>query len=159
MLTEARMSLIEEFMERSGSDIMEHLNSKRNKLYEYKAQIEGLALSLDYLHTEEAREHLLLYGISVMDGSNLEHIRKRVVAMIKQKEVRYADTLKQYNEIVNKDNEKPTKEVVYDQLAELSGSDSMYLGTSIKLAEYAAYLRRIKKRITNEHAKQHRPRT
>lgn len=145
-LEAAKLAIITEYSELSGSPGLSREMSKYKAYMEYRAQLHFLNLCLMAVQGGEydvAVENLNLFGFrcKVPDSdAKQETLIKRIEGEIKNKMIRLKNARKDYEKLTaEKEVVTITRKMFYDELAALSKFHEFRITPAVSLAEYASY--------------------
>lgn len=145
-LEAARMAIITEYAELSGSGGLSREMSRYKAYMEYRAQVYFLNLCLMAVQGGEydvAVENLNKFGFRCkvpVNDAQQEALAKRIEAEIKHKMIRLKNARKDYEKLTaEKETVIITRKMFLDELAVVSKVIGFRISTGVSLAEYASY--------------------
>lgn len=153
VLEDAKINIIHEFAEASGSAGMTLVASVRKEYYLSRTHILGLGISVQAIRSgdhEAAFEYLRKHGIMPSDDTNaIEKLIGQVENKISLKKVSMERAIKRMESSIG-NNKPPARDDFEDQLVIISKHVGFNLDSSITLRRYAGYIKMLKKSMKNE---------
>lgn len=154
-LQDAKINIIQEFVEASGSAGLTAAVNARKEYYLCRTHILGLGIAIQALHSDcrdEALAYLRSHGITPSthdDPDAVSRLIRQINGKIDIKKINMERAIKRV-EAAAGDNKPPSRQDFYQQMAILSAHYKFDIDTSITLAKYAAYIKMFKKSVKNE---------
>lgn len=144
----AKLELVTEFAELSGDKTVSASNNHLRQVYMFRGQIMGLMMAADAMQKSrgDAVGFMRDAGLPVKVEMTDEAIQKKIVAKMKNLDVRLREELKRYEASMPTESGKSTADGFTAQLIALSDEAGVHLTKDIMMSEFAIRIKNLEKK-------------